>query len=590
MSRREFLRNAASVAAVGATGMSMAGAIGCTPQDQGVSVGGTGGGAAGGAAGGGMGGLIEATPSEQAKQYGNSRFAFRSDWLGDAPKVADSEIKETLETEIVVVGAGHAGSACIRRAAEQKAKVIGVEAQAEDAFSAFGSDIGHLNSKWQKSQGIPEADTTDFIEVVQLLSANRTQPDLLRKYATRSGETFDWLMESLNDEQKDAIKVCNWPVATGYTYAKGPMRAYPGTAKMEMQSTVVNTSILLKGQQANAVAAGAQMLYGHRGEYVEVEGGRAVAVIVFDEDGSYKRIKASKAVVLAAGDYAGNPEMFTTLVQEAAELNPGVALTGMGRDGSGVKMGLWAGGKMEPGTRAAMGGNVFSPGGLSGALLWLNGAGERFCNEGWGHPFIAGVQGVRQTFGPMYSVWDSNWRAMMQSQMTGHGNAMYFDDAYLDTLEPNLQNALAAGSAGTEGGTKMFAAQTLEELASYLGVDVATFTASVQRYNSMCKAGKDSDYAKAPELLFSIEQAPFYASVGNHEPPGGRILVTLGGLFVDGSHRVIGDDFNVIPGLYAAGNNSGGRFPLQYTAPVHGMSLGMANTLGYVLGEELAAL
>jgi succinate dehydrogenase/fumarate reductase flavoprotein subunit len=581
-------------------GMGMATMIGCAPKEEGTAADtpatGGGGAGAGGAGAAGGGALAEATPSELAQQYANSRFAFRSDWLGEPTTIAETDIAETLEADIVVVGVGHAGSALTRRAAELGAHVIAVEGQSEDAFSAFGSDIGHLNSAWQKAQGIPDVDPTDFMEVCQLLSANRIQPDLLHAYATRSGEMFDWLLEVMTTEQQAALRTCDWPVAQGYQYVKGAMRAYPGTAKMDMSNEVINTSILLRAQHKKAIEVGAQIWYGHMGEYLEKsEGGRVSAVIVSDVDGTCKRITAAKAVVLAAGDYAGNAEMFTTLVQEAAELNPGVALQGMGRDGSGVKMGLWAGGKMEPGTRAAMGANVFSPASpVSAASLWLNAKGERFCNEGYGHPFIAGVQGARQPFGPQYAVWDSNWREMLRNQMTGHGDPMFMDDAFMESVEPTLQQALDAGADGLEAGTlmasyKVYAAQSIEELAGYLGIDPNAFAASIERYNSMCQAGKDTDYAKTPELLFPVDTPPFYASVGIHEP-GGRILVTLGGLFVDGSHRVIGDDFNPIDGLYAVGNNSGGRFPLHYSAPIHGMSLGMANTLGYVLGEEMAAL
>jgi hypothetical protein len=181
---------------------------------------------------------------------------------------------------------------------------------------------------------------------------------------------------------------------------------------------------------------------------------------------------------------------------------------------------------------------------------------------------------------------------MLKNQLTGHGDSMFWDDAYCDSLEPQLAEALAAGADGLTVDTPMtsfsvYGAQSLEELAGYLGVNPATFTASVERYNQMCANKKDTDYAKTPALLFAVDKPPFYAGVSKHAP-GGRILVTLAGLFVDGNHRCLDDDFLPIDGLYAVGNNSGGRFPLQYSAPVHGLSLGMANTLGYVLGEELA--
>ena len=78
-------------------------------------------------------------------------------WLGEEPEIAADQISETQEADIIVCGAGHAGTACARRAAELGAKVIVVEVQPEDTFSALGNDIGHLNSEWQlKRVGIPE--------------------------------------------------------------------------------------------------------------------------------------------------------------------------------------------------------------------------------------------------------------------------------------------------------------------------------------------------------------------------------------------------------------------------------------------------
>lgn len=530
-------------------------------------------------------------PAAIAAGYAAERYGFRSEWLGDAPVVADDEIADVIECEIAVIGCGHAGSALTRRAAELGASVVTVEAQDEESFAAFGSDIGHLNSNWQLEQGIPEADPTEYLSVFQTLAANRANNELIRAYAQRSGEAFDWLLEALDEDQVAEIRVCNWPLVDGYAIQCGTTRAYPGTAKLNTDRT--NTTALLKGQQALAMQSGARILYGTKAVVLVKDGDRVAGLVAQTSDGSYVKIEASKAVVLAAGDFAGNPAMFTSLITEASELNPGVALQGMGRDGSGIKMGLWAGGIMEPGPRAAMGANVASPASpVAAAGLWLNARGERYCNEGWGHPFIAGVQGARQPFGPLYTVFDANWKTMLTNQLTGHGDPMFFDDAFCDGIQATLDEAVAAGDDGYTVATPMasytvYAADTIEGLAERLGLDPGAFAETVGRYNQMCSDGKDTDFAKDPSLLFPVDTPPFYAGVGAHEP-GGRILVTLAGLFVDGGHRVLGEGFEPVPGLYAVGNCSGGRFPLQYTAPNHGASLGMANTLGYVLGEQLA--
>ena len=67
-------------------------------------------------------------------------------------------------------------------------------------------------------------------------------------------------------------------------------------------------------------------------------------------------------------------------------------------------------------------------------------------------------------------------------------------------------------------------------------------------------------------------------------------MVTLSGLRIDGNQQVLDSNYEAIPGLYACGNNSGGRFILNYSTTVTGLSLGMAQLQGQVAGEYVAGL
>ena len=67
-------------------------------------------------------------------------------------------------------------------------------------------------------------------------------------------------------------------------------------------------------------------------------------------------------------------------------------------------------------------------------------------------------------------------------------------------------------------------------------------------------------------------------------------MATLSGLVIDEAQRVLDGEGDPIPGLYASGNSSGGRFALQYSTPMAGVSIGMALTLGRLLGLALAEL
>ena len=107
----------------------------------------------------------------------------------------------------------------------------------------------------------------------------------------------------------------------------------------------------------------------------------------------------------------------------------------------------------------------------------------------------------------------------------------------------------------------------------------------MKTYDSYAEAGKDPDYAKAPDMMFRINEGPFYAEKITRN--SNLVLVTLAGLFVDGNGAVLNQDFEPIPGLFAVGNASGGRFPLQYTSPMNGISIGMATVLGALTGEYI---
>ena len=62
----------------------------------------------------------------------------------------------------------------------------------------------------------------------------------------------------------------------------------------------------------------------------------------------------------------------------------------------------------------------------------------------------------------------------------------------------------------------------------------------------------------------------------------------LNGVNIDEDQHVLDVNYNPIVGLYATGNNSGGRFAIEYSTPMSGLTIGLAMTLGRELGKELA--
>ncbi len=514
-------------------------------------------------------------------------------WLGEEPEIADSDISNVVDAGIIVVGAGHSGTACARHAAELGADVILLESMTEDTFSALGNDIGHLNSSWQVDRiGIPTYDPIEFMNEYQMYGAGRVQPTLLSQFANRSGEALDWFIDGYTEDEKNELIPLNWPVVEGYNYKKGPFTSYVGTCQF---GGSVNITEAVKRSQAKAIDAGAQLIYDQKAvRLVHNEDGTEVTgVIAQDSDGNYTQYNGN-AVVLACGDIGSNAPMYNAICRENYELgeyNDCMAMSG--RDGSGIAMAMRIGAKVEIATGGDMGSHAFIPltpmEGIE--CLWLNKYGKRYCNEAFGGPLLSGCAGARQPGDMAYIIWDSDWETVFFNQLAGHLAPKEWDEETAATIKTYMDNAAAAGEEGDDtSGKFLYCADTLDELCDWMGMEPAVKAnalAAIEKWNAAHDAGADTEFGRDPETMWPIVNGPFYGYPCSKRVGGGS-LVSTSGLLVTGEQQVQGQGFEPIKGLFATGNTSGGRFPMGYNGIMNGVSIGMALTLGYTLGEYLA--
>jgi len=114
-------------------------------------------------------------------------------WRIAPDPIAASDIVETADCDVLVLGLGNAGAAAMRGAAETGAKVYAFHDTSEDAhFFRGGGQIGHINSQFLASKGVPKVDVREFVNDWQVRSNNRSNPGLIRNYANHCGEAFDW--------------------------------------------------------------------------------------------------------------------------------------------------------------------------------------------------------------------------------------------------------------------------------------------------------------------------------------------------------------------------------------------------------------
>lgn len=133
-------------------------------------------------------------------------------------------------------------------------------------------------------------------------------------------------------------------------------------------------------------------------------------------------------------------------------------------------------------------------------------------------------------------------------------------------------------------------ADTLEELSRLCGIDAAGLASEVARFNSFCRSGVDEDFGRGSRAfdrshgdptvhpnpnLGAIEEGPFYACAMYPGDVG-----TAGGIVADEYARVVREDGEPIPGLYAIGNTTASVLGRCY--PAAGASIIASFAFGYV--------
>ena len=545
-------------------------------------------------------------------------FEEKRSWQIPPEPVAEQDIVSCDTADMIVIGAGHSGVLASRAAVEAGASVILLEKSKREFLNVIGHEVGTFNSKYAKSLGVPEYDPIDIIREYQKRSINRCNTGLIRTYAYTSGETFDWFVDALDPKYKErGIHLFMNPSPKHFEGEVNDYKNFIGTMIFNKTDKSLSLAQAIKDTIALFEEKGGRADFGMTACYLEKDGDRVTGVIAKDLDGNYHRYKANKGVLLAAGDFAANKEMVVDLLDEFSELSHNLAKYNtprMGRDGSGIRMGIWAGGHIQPAPRGGMYTNVTGRAGYMGgaAFLKLNSHGKRYTNEGIMGFWAVGLQGARQPEGNIVSIWDANWREDLEYQAIDHLGVDLSDEAFMTRLNEVMEEAAKAGPEGydslpgmpgavTKDNKKrrmpgswnytVYAADTIEELAENLGYEgkyKENFVASVARYNELCAKGRDEDFAKDARLMRPIVKPPFFATPTPKDV--GMLMVTAAGLVVDENQAVLDDELEPIPGLFATGNCAGEQFPVQYSTPIGGSSLGMCHALGRAAGLHIASL
>jgi len=513
-----------------------------------------------------------------------------SDWLGAAPEIAESDITETLDTEVLVVGCGTGGWITAMTAAEEGAKVLVVEKR--ETPTGIREDIGAINSKLQLEafKDFPEFEINkiEALQDIVRYASGYVDSDLIKCWIDNSGEMVDWLtnlMESTGNWYMSleggigdqAHPERDKAYATGHSPHKTEQAGDDVTTNSTFQAHCDELGVEWKLSTALV-------------KLDQDENGKVTGIIAQDQnDQHYLRINASKGVILATGGYATNTDMMLALQPMTMKMKANVPI-GSTADGSGIKAILWAGGEMDP-CHASMMFNRCSvlPTETAGyktngkwywfgeqPFLKVNLNGKRFCNESGPYEFMLHSM-YMQPYHTYCDIFDANNKQYAEQ----------FDEVGCCRLFPFDNGAIsnrgydACWKEMTEGEKShlelgyLQKADTLEELAEKLNIPADEFVKTVERYNELCAKGVDEDYGKSPHRMTPVDTAPFYGirTCAWH-------LTTLDGCRINTDMQVIRQDGTPIEGLWATGDVTGGFFANNYPNLFTGLACGRTMTFG----------
>lgn len=528
-----------------------------------------------------------------------------TDWLGKEPDIDEAAITETIDTDIVIVGAGNGGMFAAAYAAANglNFRVIEQNSAVQDTRHWYGA----IDSAAAKEAGVPATDKAKLLSEISRYASGKCDQRVVKTWINESAAMHDFMRGILEDQ-------------FGWTceFTSGAEAAWPA------ENAEHNTDYLYPVQEHNyrqsESESGLQRNEALQ-QYIEELGyridfktslaklekdadGRITGIIAQStEDDHFIRYNANDGVLLACGGFPGNPYMMEQLDPLGTSVTTACSYSPSDK-GYGIRAAVWAGANLDkeaapmlfdrgivaPGVDAgyvesenSFGGKAFpgeikqyNPG--TQPFLKVNRNGERFANES--SPYNDIVYAAAHQPGRVYAqICDAN---ILEDVKRFHtiGCSAQTRNAGAEYLQKQMDNAEEKGC--------FFKADTIEELADKLGFTGEakdTFLATVDRYNELYDQQNDEDFGKPAYRLSAIRKAPFYGCW-----LGASLLCTEQGIAINEKGQALDNDNKPMPGLYVTGDMSGSFFANNYPCLMAGVAMGRTLTFAMKAIKQMAGL
>ena len=528
-----------------------------------------------------------------------------NDWLGTEPDIDETAITETVDTDILIVGAGNGGMFAAAYAAANglNFRVIEQNANVQDTRHWYGA----VDSAAAKEAGEPATDKAKLLSEISRYASGKCDQRVVKTWINESAAMHDFMRSILEDKYGWVCDFTSgseaaWPAEnaehnTDYLY---PVQEHNYMASESASGTPRNELLLQYIQELGYDVDFKTSL----AKLEKNSDGRITGVIAQStEDDHFIRYNANQGVLLACGGFPGNPYMMEQLDPLGTSVTTACSYSPADK-GYGIRAAVWAGANLDkeaapmlfdrgivaPGVDAgyvdsdsAFGGKAFpgkirqyNPG--TQPFLKVNRNGERFANESC--PYNDIVYAAAHQPGRVYAqICDANiledakrFHTIGCSAQTRNGGEKY--------IQGKMDEAIEAGA--------LFKCDTLDELADKMGFTGAakdTFLATVERYNELYDKQNDEDFGKPAYRLSAIRTAPFYGCW-----LGASLLTTEQGIAINEKGQALDTNNQPMEGLYVTGDMSGSFFANNYPCLMAGVAMGRTLTFAMKAIKQMAGL
>ena len=528
-----------------------------------------------------------------------------NDWLGTEPDIDEAAITETVDTDILIVGAGNGGMFAAAYAAANglNFRIIEQNGNVQDTRHWYGA----IDSAAAKAAGEEPFDRAKLLSEISRYASGKCDQRVVKTWINESAAMHDFMRSILEDKYGWVCDFTSgseaaWPAEnaehnTDYLF---PVEEHNYMAS-ERESGLARNELLLQYIQELGYGVDFKTSLAKLEKNAE---GRITGVIAQNmDDDHFIRYNAAKGVLLACGGYAGNPYMMQQLDPLGTSVTTACSYSPADK-GYGIRAAVWAGANLDkeaapmlfdrgivaPGVDAgyvdsesAFGGKAFpgeirqfNPG--TQPFLKVNRNGERFANESC--PYNDIVYAAAHQPGRVYAqISDAN---MLEDAKRFHtiGCSAGTRKNTMEGLEKTFASAEEKGC--------FFRADTIEELADKMGFTgdaKDTFLATVERYNELYDKQNDEDFGKPAYRLSAIRTAPFYGYW-----LGASLLTTEQGIAINEKGQALDTNNQPMAGLYITGDMSGSFFANNYPCLMAGVAMGRTLTFAMKAIKQMAGL